>query len=741
MAAQVLVLAMEYVLPTLGALTISIAGALTYYNLVEDIKAQLESYPGATTTQKRTILETLRIQFDQAFNNSAVISELSFYGVDVVMVRAALRDAIDAELQHLGQVYTFPSFTTIQEATTWYGDVWVRYTQGLVGQDYFDQAITWTNAEITRIATSAAAAVLEPTAPTPTVPTSFPTFMTIEDVQAWFGTVLASSFAGLVTLEYVTAAGTWANAQIALLAIQAQLAGLPVTLPGAGAIAGATTVVIPGFGTAQVTVTVQGQVITGLTPTVPIVQPSIQPIVVSAPDVAIGPTTVNVEAPPAPNVWVTPQLSIGALEASLLTLPLTLSQTLVGALTASAGGMSHAAALGRNACYGSTTAALLANMLPTALGFFSMRALQSDTGIGGWVKDRAADWIDGLVDPRKYTHVETIDDLVDNASKKLRDAMSFGLQAHMWAVLAESNFVLKSLGLGQVAGFMADMAGFQRLAKATIGEVETAALTTPAKYLANQQLRPNIPGMGDLEMMYAKKEIPFNAREGNIGLSQALALQGYSDEWANIYKEHLFMDPRLGEVIRIGQFFSPALVPALAKAPPNEGKWLEERGVSADVINGPDWYFYWRAMKGGYSPADVPIIAETAKRATVRREQTLFLDAATRLVRDGYKTAAQGEVLITEAWALSNPITARLRAIELQQDYKLLQDTKSIIIMSMARGLITRAEAREQLGILGLDGQRVEIEVLKGTLGMLPGMRLEISRPEEVLEEAGMEVE
>ena len=570
----------------------------------------------------------------------------------------------------------------------------------------------------------------------------FPRFSTLQEADAWLAGWVMFAREGLLEAEDMRVVNAYYAQELARLSVPAVI---PASLPLIQA-------EVPGFGVVGVRVRVG---VAGAPPVAVAPAPALQPIIVQLPPVTVAPPIVNVaapnvvvQAPPAAQVQVN-----APVDTAPIGLALTSALPLVGAAMASGvlsqgQRLGHLMQLGRNQCFGGTAGALMNLLLPVGLGVFSMRALNSEEGIGGFISTQARRWFEGALDPARFPAPSDPDQVMVAAAARLREAMTFGLQAHMWAILGESNFVLKNLGLPQVAGLMAEMAGFKRLADATMGEVEKAILSTPMRQLAFRTYRPNIPGLGDLEEMYAKKEIPFEAREGVLGLKQALALWGYSDAWAGVYKEHLWKDPRLGEIIRIGQFFNPSLVEATRLPSASTAAWMERAGIGQYATKEGDWYYAWRAAKGGYDPNDVPILVETARRAVTRREQTLFLDAVTRLARDGFIPMEQARELTREGWgvvagpfASGDPIEARARAIDLQSDYKLLSDTRAAIVMSMARGLVTRDEAREQLLKLGLDGQRVELEVLKATLGMLPGMRIAIERPEAILEEAGLEAE
>lgn len=538
----------------------------------------------------------------------------------------------------------------------------------------------------------------------------------IRGVVSQATTNVSESFLAQVNATVVAAAppGTVAGYEAQIAVLQAQVLALN----------GQVATLTNDLSIALTTLSAQGRIVT-----------------VQGPDVNVQAGDITVQAAPAPNVQVGNVVDTSSIASMLGLLPMLGVQALSGISALGFNNMGEGMRHGARKCDITTMLGFAKNLaMGLAIPTFGFTLLQNNP----WSKQIdsvVTQIIEPLIDPRFMAGEVSPDSAMVTAGARLVQAAEFGIGAHYLALAGELMNPEKQMGMGFLAAMLADFADFKRVANATIGTIESVTLSTPMRQYANRKYRPNIPGMGDLEEMYAKKEIPFSASSGTLGLKQALALWGYSDEWANVYKEHLWRDPRLGEIIRIGQFFNPLLVEKTRYADAATREWMVKAGVGAYAALEGDWYYAWRAAKGGYDPRDVPVLVETAKRATARREQTLFLDGVTRLARDGFITEVRSRELILKAWEFSNPIEARLSAIELQKEYKVLSDTRSVLLLSMVKGLITRDEAREQLTGLGLTGERVELEVLKATLGMIPGMRLEISRPEEVLEEAGMEAE
>jgi len=173
----------------------------------------------------------------------------------------------------------------------------------------------------------------------------------------------------------------------------------------------------------------------------------------------------------------------------------------------------------------------------------------------------------------------------------------------------------------------------------------------------------------------------------------------------------------MAEIVRVAQYMSPSTAPGVL--PPD--------------------YYERRLERAGYDPGDIPIMRQVAERSTCRLERTGMLATVTAMARDGYIDEARVRDLTTEAWALTDPVLARIRLASLRAEYETVSDAEAVTVLAMVKGAITRDEARDLLTGMGISAQRAELKVLKGTLGMIPGMRVTITRPEAVLEEAGVE--
>ena len=219
----------------------------------------------------------------------------------------------------------------------------------------------------------------------------------------------------------------------------------------------------------------------------------------------------------------------------------------------------------------------------------------------------------------------------------------------------------------------------------------------------------------------------------NHGLSRL------SESWAAIYQDEAYRHPTIRELLRNVSYLRLDMVPGFATPPSDVAEYLTAAGYPPSSSYPITWPYHLAILKSGYHPAYVPWLTELTQRAAARGEKTAMIGTAQKMRRDGFISSTRMAELVLDAWQLTDPVSARVEVAELEADYKVLGDTRAVIVLSMAKGLITRDEARDQLSALGMASDRVELEVLKGTLGMIPGIKLEITSPEAVLEEAGLE--
>ena len=555
----------------------------------------------------------------------------------------------------------------------------------------------------------------------------FPTMSSLQETDQYYALINELFQTNLMDRSVYLAAYSWYQAEYSRLTSGA---AVPTTVPTLTEVLPLTTFPLGGGLTAGVRVRVGVVGATAPTIPAPTTAPAVAltaPIVtVIVPPIAVPPAQVVVQPIPAPQVTVNAPVDTAPIGLAMAgAIPLLGAQLLSG-LAASAGPSAHAAQTARYSCMGGFLGPLLGLARSIGPQVAAGVILATDNPIRQALDRLVASIIEAELDPSRFVVPTSYEEAVANASTRLTQAVGFGLQAQAIAYTAEALTPLKQMGFSQMAGFMADLAGFQRIAAGLMGTVESAAIYKPLMYEANRRYRPNIPDDRQLTLMFQKRSLT------RAELSSFQERLGLPDLYISRLPGFIFNDPNPALLIRAFQLAEPGAV----IFSPDDQRIAEIAGID---LTQPDAYFRLKLAKGGLDDTDVQAFVPVLQMGILRREQTMRYDAINRLYRDGLidEGRARQEIGLARAPA---PITDyRLAAMTLQREHRILTDTRATIVMSMTRGLITREEAREQLGRLGLDGQRVELEVLKGTLGMVPGMRLEISRPEEALEELPVE--
>ena len=551
-------------------------------------------------------------------------------------------------------------------------------------------------------------------------PLTYPTFAALQDVDQWRLTWTALYVAGVIPETTIRQVETWYASEWTRLSVPAVVA--PV-IP-------ATQVAVPGFGTVGVTVRVGGVLVT------PAAAPAVtapQYIVVQAPAVSMAPPVVNVAAPnvtvlpaAAPQVLVNAPVDTAPIAASFATSIPLMATALAAGLAANAGPNAHSAQQARYGCQGGFIGSLLG--LATSIGpqVAAGVILATDNPIRQALDRLIGQLIAAELDPTRFTVPTTYDQAVANASTRLTQAVGFGLQAQAISFTAEAMTPLKQMGFGQIAAFIGDLAGFKRVADGLMGTVESAAIFRPLMYEANRRFRPNIPDDRQLTLMFQKRSL---TRQELSGYQERL---GLPDLYIDRLPGFIFNDPNPGLIIRAFQIAEPGAV----KFSEDDKRIAEIAGID---LTEPDAYFRLKLAKSGLDDTDVQAFVPVIKMGILRREQTIRYTKIEQLYRDGFIDEARAREEITQARSPASVPDYRMAAMNLSREYEVLRDTRASVLMAMSRGLVSRDEARAQLAKLGMPGDRVELEVIKATLGMIPGVRLTVSRPEELLEELPVE--
>lgn len=213
-------------------------------------------------------------------------------------------------------------------------------------------------------------------------------------------------------------------------------------------------------------------------------------------------------------------------------------------------------------------------------------------------------------------------------------AVGLGMTSHAVAVMADLIHPLKSTGIPQLAAFLADMAGFAAIARATWYEDVRNFLATPYRHYSLRYFRPTLPGTGDLTKLYAENCIL------EEDFDRAMQYWGYTDRWIRAWKRNVFRDPGHRELSAIA----------------------EDANISTAWV-------YAQLRDAGYSPDDSPELAHAIIRRSLRSYLEAYRKQLMSIFSKGYMSEEQFDAqldvleLTSEAYFLTKKV-ARFKFIE-----------------------------------------------------------------------------
>ncbi len=228
-------------------------------------------------------------------------------------------------------------------------------------------------------------------------------------------------------------------------------------------------------------------------------------------------------------------------------------------------------------------------------------------------------------------------DLGLNPSRALATAGSLysmsiaaGTTAHVLATTLNAIPATNWVGASQLAGFVAQAAGFDRLTDATYGVLIDEALTWPLRYHWNQMLRPKIPTEGAIFIMGRKRGL--NRGE----FSQAMAYQGLPDWWIDREYQFFWTDPSPYWLLRMSEHATPKLQPSDIFLP-----WLEE--WLPDWRSDPWAWFRMKLMLAGFEDTDIPAFIAGFQSRRLGPAVTQIKTSVRAMVREAYWGRAEAQ--------------------------------------------------------------------------------------------------
>jgi len=639
---------LRFVLPVLGGHALTLGGALAGTAAATALAVWLNHIREADRPQKVELLHALHSAIPEILQGKEVREALEEIGLNVVAAQQLIRWAIEEEVKALQPPPELPTFASTTEALAW----WERVREQAVAQRWrLEDLLVYGQHLQTELARLAAAVP----APAPQVVVQpAPVAIPAPEILAQAAQALARQLP---------------RPQVQVDIHQAEVVGALTSLQQtlAGSI----------LSTAQTTTSALARHQEGVSQAY---QEGAERI-----GAAIGAQA---------GVLATP---LAGMENSLIrNLPLVgagvagIAGVLTGVNILGARRFGHAMSQGRAQCIGITSLGML-GQLGMAAGALSLPIIFNQVPYLREIQAGAFEWLLELwLGPLRQKGQVRPEDGPEMAVALLNATVAMGMAAHMAAVAGEAAAPLKHMGLGYVAGFLGELAGWSRIATGTVGIIETLAISQPMRYYVNSLLRPYLPTVRDLQELRSRRTIDEATWWAEMGY------WGYGDRYHPWFSE-LTNTPLRYFALR-----------AIAGA----GFWDED-------------FFRQETLRSGYSDPAVQALLRMFRSESERRSRERSLSPLRRLYREGWLGDDEAREELKRLELSDANIEWELLAWQRERDYDFREDQARVILRGFTRGLITRNDALSSLITLGMSPDRARLRIILEQMGLLPRARAE----------------
>jgi hypothetical protein len=293
------------------------------------------------------------------------------------------------------------------------------------------------------------------------------------------------------------------------------------------------------------------------------------------------------------------------------------------------------------------------------------------------------------------------------ARKLFERAVGLGIGAHIAAQVSEASTPMKTLGMGYVAAFLADLAGFSRIAAATMGVLETQALQVPMKYYINQHVRSILPDPRALDQLAAHHVLggpgTFDElTQTDEGLDQLrvlnkakyvelLAYQGIAPEFEDGYFDVTERPP------------APRLLQQMADA-----------GIYDPV------YFRRVCLKSGYDLASVRNIVSMLYTRAHGELKAQFTSSAISRYKQGLDSVEQLQTNLTMLGVRPELMGKYVTAAQFSEDLDSFTDYVAVLKAAVEKGALDPDDMKSLLVNRGMRADRADLLAQLEAIKLLP---------------------
>ena len=267
----------------------------------------------------------------------------------------------------------------------------------------------------------------------------------------------------------------------------------------------------------------------------------------------------------------------------------------------------------------------------------------------------------------------------------LGTAVTAGTTTHLMSLVMELFHPLKHMGVTQLTGMVAQLAGFGPIAQATFGQVFFETARWPMRYHVQGIYRTQLPGPGDLAKMMTTGQI--SHRQWRT----ALAMHSWSDNWMDVVNETLWDRPS-----------------AFALSWTTEGSTLD-----------PTWVYEMMRF-GGMKAEDAKKMMNAIVQKGAAGIRDKFTAAVLNLYGEGARTKTEATAELLAADMRQDQVDLQLREKDLQFDLMMVKDLVAMFRARVRDGSLSIPDFELGLVQLGLDSPRVRWESMRATIDLAP---------------------
>lgn len=272
---------------------------------------------------------------------------------------------------------------------------------------------------------------------------------------------------------------------------------------------------------------------------------------------------------------------------------------------------------------------------------------------------------------------------------------------------------LKEIGLGNVSAMIFDVTNYRIISMAFVGALVYAMVRKPSEYYFNMWFRPRILGEGEFKDLMSRRAFTDPDALQNPALSASIKAFG-GEDGENI--ERLLLGYYGYNAAYLGMYKELASTPlryfpltAIARGGFYDFTWFEEA-----------------LHRSGYSDTAVEQLHRMYKWMAGDVRIGRFRTPLRGMLRDGFMTLEDVAWAMDAGRLMENIDQAIESGVELDLELDRKRDHRDIILRSFTRGMISEAEAMDQLIDIPMTKEKAWLEMLREKLGLYRRVRLEI---------------